>query len=70
MTGIRPSAVATRRNSVRGGGSSSAFNNALAAFWLRSSARSTMTTRHPASPALWPRKLRRRRTSSTPIHCE
>ena len=47
VTGMRPSAVATRRNSVRGGGSSSAFSNALAAFWLRSSARSTTTTRHP-----------------------
>ena len=43
---------------------------ALAAFWFKSSARSTITTRQPVSPALWPRKLRRRRTSSTPIQCE
>ena len=51
VTGSRPSALEIRRNRVLGGGSSSALSSALAAFWFSSSARSTMTTRQPASPA-------------------
>lgn len=65
VTRRRPGSALTSTNTVRAGGSSSDFSSALAALMLRSSAASTMTTRQLASSTVWPRKPRRRRTSST-----
>ena len=66
----RPGDDVRTRKIVRGGGSSSDFSSALAAFAFMSSALSTMTTRRPCASALSARKFFSRRTSSTGMVCE